>query len=75
MSSNSGQERIGSKDEEFMRKIVMSEEYRRRHYPHIKWIPGQFRWFETENVIDLWPYHDVAEQAAICYRMSKWVAM
>jgi hypothetical protein len=62
-------------DEEFMRRIVVSEEYRRRYYPHIKWLPGQFRWFETTNVIDLWSHYDPAELAAICYRLSKRVAM
>jgi hypothetical protein len=56
-------------DDEFMRKMVASEEQRRRHYPRMKWIPGQYRWFESENVIDLWRRYNAAERMAIYQRL------
>jgi hypothetical protein len=56
-------------DDEFMRKIVASEEQRRCHYPRMKWIPGQYRWFESENVIDLWRRYSAAERMVIYQRL------
>jgi hypothetical protein len=58
-----------SGDEEFMHKMVMSEEQRRRDYPYSKWTPGQYRWFETTNVIDLWRLYSATERSAICQRL------
>jgi hypothetical protein len=58
-------------DDEFMRKIVASEERRRRHYPRMKWIPGQYRWFESENVIDLWCRYSAVERMVIYQRLRR----
>jgi hypothetical protein len=56
-------------DDVFMHKIVQSEEQRRRDHPHLKWTPGQYRWFEATNVIDLWCRYCADEKAAICERL------
>jgi hypothetical protein len=50
-----------------MRKIVMSEEQRRRHYPYLKWAPGQYRWFETTNVVER--HYSAKERAALYQRL------
>jgi hypothetical protein len=57
-------------DEAFMREIVISEEQRRRFYPHLKWTPGQFRWFESANVVDLWQRYSAKQKAEIYRRLS-----
>lgn len=56
-------------DETFMRKLVASEEQRRSSYPRLKWIPGQFRWFEANNVVDLWQLYGAKEKAEIYRRL------
>lgn len=58
-------------DDEFMRKIVAAEEQRRHFYPHIKWVPGQYRWFESPNIIDLWQRYSATERAAISQRLQR----
>jgi len=56
-------------DEQFMHKMVAPEEQRRGSYPRMKWVPGQYRWFESENVIDLWRYYSPAQRAVISQRL------
>jgi hypothetical protein len=71
-SKGTKREEYPDEDEEFMRKVVMSEEQRRRYYPHLKWAPGQYRWFEATNIVDLWRYwrhYSARERAAIYQRL------
>jgi hypothetical protein len=56
-------------DEDLLRQLIVSEERRRRHHSQIKWVPGQYRWFETENVIDLWARYKPEERTAIIWRL------
>jgi hypothetical protein len=70
MKGSKGIERKLDRDEAFMHEIVISEEQRRQFYPHLKWTPGQFRWFETPNVVDLWRLYSAKEKAAIYRRLS-----
>ena len=66
--ANSEQKRVPDENEEFMCKITLSEEERRRQYPWMPWT-GSYRWFESENVIDLWPRYSAAERMAIYKRL------
>lgn len=57
-------------DEEFLRDVTFSVEELRQRFP---WAPGlsasRHRWFESENVIDLWSRYDAAERIAIYQRL------
>lgn len=44
-------------DDELLRGLILCEEDRRRRYPIMPWVGG-YRWFRTENVIDLDRYRD-----------------
>jgi hypothetical protein len=49
--------RVEEDDEEFLRKLILREEDRRRRYRTMGWVGG-YRWFRSENVVDLDRYRD-----------------
>ena len=51
-----------AEDESFLRKVVLSEEDRRRY--GVPW-SGGYRWFRSPNVIDLWHHHSAIQRARI----------
>jgi hypothetical protein len=73
MKDSKGIKQKPDEDEAFMHEIIISEEQRRRFYPHLKWTLGQFRWFEATNVIDLWRLYSAREKAEIYQRLSSHV--
>jgi hypothetical protein len=65
-------------DVAFMRQMTWSEERRRRTYPWKPW-NGGYRWFESPNVIDLWPHYSETQRIEIYRRLRcrgvMWPAM
>jgi hypothetical protein len=53
-----------TKEETFWQKRILPEEERRRQFPTMPWI-GSYRWFQSPNVIDLWPYRSPTARARI----------
>jgi hypothetical protein len=51
-------------DTAFLRRLVLSEEDRQRRHPATKWTGG-FRWFRSDNVVQLERYRSPAEMARI----------
>jgi hypothetical protein len=51
-------------DDDFLRRLVLSEEDRRK-YPAAPLWSGGFRWFRSTNVVDLQNYRSPAEKKRI----------
>ncbi len=54
----------------FMREMTWSEEKRRLRYPWMPW-NGGYRWFESPNVIDIWPHYSEAQRFEIYKRLRR----
>jgi hypothetical protein len=52
-------------DDLFWQKLVLPEEDKQRLHIALPWT-GSFRWFRSDNVIDLWRYRNAIEKARIC---------
>jgi hypothetical protein len=48
-------------DDMFMRRMTWSEEERRQRCPWTLW-NGGYRWFESPNVVDLWPHYSEVQR-------------
>jgi hypothetical protein len=65
-------------DATIMQQMIWSEEKRRQTYPWKGW-NGGYRWFESSNVIDLWPHYTETQRLEIYTRLRRrgimWPAM
>jgi hypothetical protein len=52
-------------DEALWRKLLMPEEARRGHPLALPW-SGGYRWFQSDNVVDLQDYRSSIEKERIC---------
>jgi hypothetical protein len=52
-------------DEALWRKLILSEEARRTYPLAMPW-RGGYRWFQSDNVVDLQPYRSTFEKERIC---------
>jgi hypothetical protein len=57
-----------AEDENFLRRVVLPEEDRRRY--GVPW-SGGYRWFRSPNVIDLWHYRSASQRIQISALLRK----
>jgi hypothetical protein len=62
---------VEDEDEVLFRKYALCEEERIKRHPTTVWMPGQYRWFSSLNIIDLWQRYSAAERVVIAQRLQQ----